>query len=71
MHRPSQSYSAYHVTRQPYLVYVHDIEMVLRPRVCRAMGELVTPTGAALVKALAAGRFGQPPPFTPTALGET
>ena len=34
-----------------------------------AMGELVTPTGASLVKALAGGRFGQPPPFVPEAIG--
>jgi pyridinium-3,5-bisthiocarboxylic acid mononucleotide nickel chelatase len=34
-----------------------------------AVGELVTPTGASLVKALAGGRFGQPPPFVPEAVG--
>lgn len=34
-----------------------------------ALGELVTPTGASLVKVLAEGRFGQPPPFLPETLG--
>jgi len=34
-----------------------------------AMGELVTPTGASLVKVLAEGRVGQPPAFVPELLG--
>ena len=34
-----------------------------------AKGELVTPTGASLVKVLADGRFGQPPAFVPKVLG--
>ncbi|TFJ87841.1 hypothetical protein NSK_001188 [Nannochloropsis salina CCMP1776] len=34
-----------------------------------AAGELVTPTGASLVKVLAAGRMGQPPVFVPDLLG--
>ncbi|RHY59598.1 hypothetical protein DYB30_004548 [Aphanomyces astaci] len=42
----------------------HGIPMVCR----RAVGELVTPTGASLMKALAK-TFGQPPPFVPTASG--
>jgi len=35
---------------------------------CRAKGELVTPTGISLVKALAA-TFGEPPAFIPTHTG--
>ncbi|GAB5030272.1 rrna methyltransferase [Nannochloropsis oceanica] len=34
-----------------------------------AMGELVTPTGASLIKVLAEGRVGQPPIFVPELLG--
>ena len=34
-----------------------------------AMGELVTPTGASLIKVLAEGRVGQPPAFVPELLG--
>ncbi|ETW08503.1 hypothetical protein H310_01068 [Aphanomyces invadans] len=44
----------------------HGIPMGPAPK--GAVGELVTPTGASLMKALAR-TFGQPPPFVPIALG--
>ena len=37
---------------------------------CSATGELVTPTGAALVRVLSS-EFGRPPLFVPLAIGET
>lgn len=36
---------------------------------CSARGELVTPTGAALVRVLSS-EFGRPPLFVPQAIGE-